>query len=793
MTVLLNGVVTGTTVTINDKTVEQWDGFNAPGPTGDATVTVEVTRSALRTAPEGVFFKAVDWTGFDTVKGDVANFDNRQMDLIHIWSFGDPGSRYDVPEKLLPEWRDANTARGPFASHVYECLDGFTEGVRSHTWNLTVIEPSTGRIATASGVIDVTDPNVTFAGDLTAYVSEAGNFADCPAAVPSNRRFTTLGEAKDAVLFGPRGRIMFARGEDFIIGSGIADISSLSVVGGYGATHFVAGPGTGTRPRMVLHPDAATTPNSRIATVNWDFRGGEYVVSGLHHQGPWDSTTESGGQAGGYSIRGQGLKLFNQCSFDGVNPVGCLENETDPDTGGTRDASMTKAEAQRINHSRSSLIMNGVVGRNGSNYALFGTGQGRIAVLGTQLAHESDARSGGTYRVTGDGGEHPLANHSGSVRVEGNWPTDMVVDGADMFSRCGWYRNLSQFRTIQPCLRFNTNSEDGFFINVQRSSFEGGGSLVVISRQNTGERLTVTPALIEHCIFTPSHMTASGIDLMGGCAAIRSILVNVPDVRPITEDFTFRRFVNARYESNNGDYPEVFLPKLEVTGVTFIDHCSPANRGGRGVELLSLFDPRNPDPNPHPRGPVVYENNIVHTPNIADPNGLSGFDEASTQSGPLDDTPLWAPREIFGPIVSYLEYKDNFPARFHRGDTITLPHPPGTDASTFTAPGAPNPKSWMPYGPITQVEHLPDGIRITNVSPSRDKEAGEEFILELDVGDNPIRYPQYASPLDTVQDGTPGVGSSARGAANVAHAKRRVDGRMQPRPDTGATVGWVEA
>ena len=166
MTVLLNGVVTGTTVTINDKTVEQWDGFNAPGPTGDATVTVEVTRSALRTAPEGVFFKAVDWTGFDTVKGDVANFDNRQMDLIHIWSFGDPGSRYDVPEKLLPEWRDANTARGPFASHVYECLDGFTEGVRSHTWNLTVIEPSTGRIATASGVIDVTDPNVTFAGDL---------------------------------------------------------------------------------------------------------------------------------------------------------------------------------------------------------------------------------------------------------------------------------------------------------------------------------------------------------------------------------------------------------------------------------------------------------------------------------------------------------------------------------------------------------------------------------------------------------------------------------------------------
>ena len=126
---------------------------------------------------------------------------------------------------------------------------------------------------------------------------------------------------------------MFARGEDFIIGSGIADISSLSVVGGYGATHFVAGPGTGTRPRMVLHPDAATTPNSRIATVNWQFRGGEYVVSGLHHQGPWDSTTESGGQAGGYSIRGQGLKLFNQCSFDGVNPVGCLENETDPDTG----------------------------------------------------------------------------------------------------------------------------------------------------------------------------------------------------------------------------------------------------------------------------------------------------------------------------------------------------------------------------------------------------------------------------------------------------------------------------
>ena len=357
-------------------------------------------------------------------------------------------------------------------------------------------------------------------------------------------------------------------------------------------------------------------------------------------------------------------------------------------------------------------------------------------------------------------------------------------------SRCGWYRNLSQFRTIQPCLRFNTNSEDGFFINVQRSSFEGGGSLVVISRQKTA-RLTVTPALIEHCIFTPSHMTASGIDLMGGCAAIRSILVragreahhrglHVPPVRqrPLRKQ---QRGLPGSSAEAGGHGRHVHRP------------LQPGQPRGRGVELLSLFDPRNPDPNPHPRGPVVYENNIVHTPNIADPNGLSGFDEASTQSGPLDDTPLWAPREIFGPIAPLdLEYKDNFPARFHRATRS-----PCRIRRARTPPPLPRLALRTEVVDAHLAYHAgrapAGGIRITNVSPSRDKEAGEEFILELDVGDNPIRYPQDASPLDTVQDGTPGVGSSARGAANVAHAKRRVDGRMQPRPDTGATVGWVEA
>ncbi|MGB3828051.1 MAG: hypothetical protein WA962_04675, partial [Ornithinimicrobium sp.] len=645
------------------------------------------------------------------------------------------------------------------------------------------IEPSTGRVATASGTIDVADPDVTFAGAGTAYVSETGDFSDCPPSIAANRQFTSLNAAKEDMANRVSGaRVMLARGQDFVMAGGGDNIS---VVRGSTPFHFVAGPGTKAKPRVLI-------PAGDTYCVVWyDYKGDEYVVSEIDLQGPWDSTTESGGQTGEYKLFGWQTKyLFNSCNFNGINGWIAYSSPRGPADGEGRPAGMTEAEAIRQNGVHTSFIANNCRNTNANNYCLYAEGMSRLAVLGTQMAHESDARSGGDYRYR-EGVEPPNANHSGSVRVAGSAPVEMVVDGADMFSRCGWFQNEGvPWKTIQPCLRFNTSVADGFFLNVQRSSFEGGGSMVVVSRENGGRPLGVSPLLLEHCIFTPSHMTATGIQLMGGNAAIRSVLVNVPDVAPVTGDFEFRRFVQASYEANNGDYPEVFLSKLEVTGVTLIDHRSAANRSNQGTELLSLFDPQSPDPNPYPRGPVVYENNIIHTPNISDPNGLSGFDEASTQSGPLDDTPLWAPREIFGPIVSYLEYKGTYPARYHRGDTITLPHPPGTDASTFTAPGAPNPKSWAIDGPASTIEHLSNGIRITNVSAGIDREAGDNFTFELDLGDNPARYPQYASPLDSVWSGTPLAGSSAIGAASTDDVPYE-DLRMRVRP-VHPSVGAVE-
>lgn len=75
-----------------------------------------------------------------------------------------------------------------------------------------------------------------------------------------------------------------------------------------------------------------------------------------------------------------------------------------------------------------------------------------------------------------------------------------------------------------------------------------------------------------------------------------------------------------------------------MSNVTFIDQTTDANRTEREAVILEVYQP-----NLNPFGPVIEENNIIHKPNRSTP---------VVPFGPLDQTPLWTPRGINGPIVS---------------------------------------------------------------------------------------------------------------------------------------------
>jgi hypothetical protein len=94
-------------------------------------------------------------------------YDPRLHDLVFLWTTGDSGT-WDKPQNVLPQWRDKSTKRGPWVAHCYT-----TPG--TYTVELTVLEPSSGKIATASTTVVVEDPDTVYAGTKTVCINPPGD------------------------------------------------------------------------------------------------------------------------------------------------------------------------------------------------------------------------------------------------------------------------------------------------------------------------------------------------------------------------------------------------------------------------------------------------------------------------------------------------------------------------------------------------------------------------------------------------------------------------------------------
>lgn len=115
-------------------------------------IAINVDRTSLQVAPDSVRM-SVDLSGatFDAAGPAAgANYDPRYHDLVYLWDTGDTGA-YQHGGRCPTAWVNKAQARGPWIAHCYE-----TDG--TYTASVTVIEPSSGKTASASVTFTVGDP-----------------------------------------------------------------------------------------------------------------------------------------------------------------------------------------------------------------------------------------------------------------------------------------------------------------------------------------------------------------------------------------------------------------------------------------------------------------------------------------------------------------------------------------------------------------------------------------------------------------------------------------------------------
>ena len=179
-TLNLSGFNTGDNLTLSVSQGALTAGpINVPswgGAVPSGNITIQTHRSHMQVTPDSVRFW-VDLSGsdFDTAgPGPGEVYDARLHDLIYLWDFDDPGT-WTAPVQNLAAHKNRNAGKGPIEANMYRTPGTYNPSV-------LVIEPSSGKTATASVSVVVTDPDVVFAGNKTICINPVGDndFAGAP-------------------------------------------------------------------------------------------------------------------------------------------------------------------------------------------------------------------------------------------------------------------------------------------------------------------------------------------------------------------------------------------------------------------------------------------------------------------------------------------------------------------------------------------------------------------------------------------------------------------------------------
>lgn len=593
-TFCVSGLTIGDKVCLTLASSTSSQAWNAPANgwgvmDGGGAVTIAVRRSVLQTAPEAVWFEAsvADFDATGPAAGQV--YDPRLHEIVYLWDFGDEGAVYSNPVNVLAEWKDANRGFGPRPAHVYAQPGTYAVSVLA-------VELASGKTATASTTVTVADPDAIFAGN-TVTVGSTGTYATLDAALAARS-----GKTKT--------RIKLQRGQNHI-----TPWQRLRASSGTGHIHIVADDGAGALPMVTPVPTFDRVTMTGLIWLADSMTGLEFTVAGVDFAGDWDPTTETVTTSGQtvpwtpfWIMSAPTDCLFTGCRFTGNSLAALVNVET---------AGVTSQAAAMTFHD------NFISSWQNMGLLVDGNQIKKLGFMGNCAAQHVDANAGGVRNAAAK------RNNHGCLRDNLKKACDRYYDGNDLFSNTGWTNNVSGHWMAQPCLRiFNTATEDGHFAYVCRNGIEGGFRQVDVTVHTLGQQPGHRHnTVIDGNYFTQGHMTYFSVYTHYGALTVRNNVFVRGDTPVLSSEYVMTAVIGLDDSAemvwgseSNADEPVRIYSNTHVNRSTVAHYQTGSplvlNRNGAFTDVLS-------------------QNNIVHQPNLPTP---------FTAYGPLDTTPLWAPR-----------------------------------------------------------------------------------------------------------------------------------------------------
>ena len=703
-------------------------------PNTGGTITINADRMALQVAPDSVRF-SVDLSAstFETPGEVSGEFYNAQYhDLIYLWDFDDAASGdWTAPEKVLPGWKNRNIAKGPWVAHVYTQPGTYNPSV-------LVIEPSSGKTATASVEVIVANPDTVYAGTNTICVNPVGDsdFSGEPsgaARVNIDDFYSTDSEWTSRLGGSPK-RWLFKRGASFDMNVVLtSNVTNGVYFGSYGPSSV--------KPNLKNIGEGATTKNQLWAEgfgANTPTVPAPIYLDGLHFTGTFDPTTEwsntiwySGFTATAVHLRSSLDMVVSNCDFTG-HGQGSFVVEPTLD-GAANHIHMDHCTVNEFGGQYA--VFMGPSENPASSFAVTGC---RLAQIPTAFATDITGLAGSRSPIRA---EHYQYNH---------------VRGCDLFHTDG----------SQPCLKLvNIPRLEGAITNVHSCSFEGGASAVNVGGSSTEvgkglERSNIQNSIIDGIIYVVTWHGAQMVNTYCTGLTVRNCLAIWPNAKRAssgmigpTACFGFIQLSpTGSYSTTVGAQP------VRIYNNTFLFERTPTENNNH-VPVVIRDSTSGGFTN------ILGSNNVVHMPNLTVPQ---------IDFAPLSTTALWTPRAIGRRCPGDQSPSTTLGANVVNGGTVSVAYwidetghqlVQADFASTFHKGGA-----FVSGSQKTEVAGTCDlsydatEIVVTNTSGAT-WVSGSSFSIFVDYGpDAPFRT-TYATPSGAVKDTRPLPGSVALGAA----------------------------
>lgn len=625
-------------------------------PNTGGTISITTRRSFRQMAPDSIRFEVdLSQANFDTPGPDAGTpyYDTRMHKLYYFWDLGDPGT-WGEPVNVLTAWKNRNVAKGPSVKHLYREPGNYTVSV-------LVIEPSSGKTATATLDVSVSDPQDFYGDANTIYVNNVGDsdFSYVPAGVPTGNKINIdrLEQNKNVGTFTPDAtwsarkgtscRWRFKRGGSWDV--------SINMHSADGVDPSFDAYGDPNEPRPVFNVMQAGDPSKsqifsftysfdqnangatgrQFDTALWNYDPPEVRIRDIHFQGPFDAVTDypgTGPFCGLSLVLGAIRKYMVDCKIDGFG---------------------------------SSVVNAAFQPTPGTNR------EGTVGLHDLHIDNCAFTNFGGEYCVFWTGAEHPDSSVT-TTGVRWQQPGDALGPGVtnNVVSR-SCLRAGSKFQHARGCDVFMTDISqpgltfwktpisDGVLIVANQCGIEGGAVGVSIAGNFGGtpeQRSYTGNAIIEDIIYLACAESVNAIGTNMSGITIRNILAVWPAVAKFSNGCNGLVMAQPLFGSEVTIPDYVLDAPIEVYNCTLRMDRTMAQNSQTNAYVPKLFDTNKP-PNddwknsgspsvPQPFTAVSEANNILHFPNlIAFPN-TTEVNAEHIAFAPLSENVLWQSRYL---------------------------------------------------------------------------------------------------------------------------------------------------